>query len=237
MMTKTMKLYLDAGTTWAKIIAINPENDFLNDFSEYLISQNNDKYYFIAPSKIVKTSGLTFEKSTGHMASNLIKDPKDHQNEILALAQGAKEILKGDSIILDLGSRDSKWVKYKDSKFKDLDWNSSCARATGATIEMLIKFYDLNLDEITPSKEKYSVTCGIFGLEKIMDDIANGESANTAIAKFIHGIAFNAWTFSQKPDSLYLSGGFCENKCFVASLSNYTKVTPLGRFVLTEGLL
>ena len=74
-------------------------------------------------------------------------------------------------------------------------------------------------------------------LEKIMDDISNGAEPKTAIAKFIHGIAYNAWVFAKKPEKLFLSGGFCDNKCFVDSLSKYCEIIPLGRFVLCEGLI
>ena len=141
-----------------------------------------------------------------------------------------------DGIVLDLGSRDVKWVKFNQGKFKDLDWNNSCASATGATVEMLLKFYDVDVDELVTVDERYNITCGIFGLEKIMDDIAKGQEANVAISKFVHGIAFNAWNFAKKPKKIYLSGGFCENKCFVDSLSKYCEVVPLGRFLLCEGL-
>ena len=70
-----------------------------------------------------------------------------------------------------------------------------------------------------------------------MDDIAKGSNAETAISKFIHGIAFNAWNFAKKPSKIYLSGGFCENQCFVDSLKRYCDVEPLGRFLLCEGLI
>ena len=89
-----------------------------------------------------------------------------------------------------------------------MDWNTACASATGATVEMLLKFYDIKPDELEFTEEKYNITCGIFGLEKIMDDIANGEKASIAISKFLHGIAYNAWNFAKKPEKLYLSGGF-----------------------------
>ena len=140
-------------------------------------------------------------------------------------------------MILDLGSRDAKWVRFLDGKFKDLDWNTACASSTGATIEMLLKFYNISDDELSFNEEKYNITCGIFGLERIMDDIARGESSQAAISKFIHGIAFNTWNFSKRAEKIYLSGGFCENKCFVDSLSKYCEVVPLGRFVLCEGIL
>ena len=115
--------------------------------------------------------------------------------------------------------------------------NTSCASSTGATVEMLLKFYEVKTEDLKFTSEKFNVTCGIFGMEKIMDSISNGESAEDAISKFIHGLAFNAWNFAKRPEKLYLSGGFCENKCLVDSLKKYCEVEVLGRFVLCEGLI
>ena len=70
-----------------------------------------------------------------------------------------------------------------------------------------------------------------------MDDISKGCEAQEAISKFVHGIAYNSWNFAQKPQKIYLSGGFCENKCFVKSLQEYCDVELLGRFILCEGLI
>lgn len=160
-----------------------------------------------------------------------------NENEIIALAKGCKISKNENATILDLGSRDAKWVRFKDGKFHDMDWNTSCASSTGATVEMLLKFYNVERDELEFNEEKFAVTCGIFGLEKIMDDISNGAEPKTAIAKFIHGIAYNAWVFAKKPEKLFLSGGFCDNKCFVDSLSKYCEIITLGRFALCEGLI
>ena len=171
------------------------------------------------------------------MSLSMLNSKKDYENEVIALIQGFRKKVSEDTIILDMGSRDSKWAQFKEAKFKDLDWNSSCSSSTGATIEMLLKFYNVKVDDLKVSDEKYVITCGIFGLEKIMDDIANGSEAEVAISKFIHGIAFNAWNFAKRPKTLYLSGGFCENKCFVESLRKYCNVIPMGRFLLCEGLL
>ena len=221
-----MTTYLDAGTTYSKVIS--QENLFED---KYLVATKNYMSYYILPSKIIKNSNLSPTKACGHMANA-------QENEIIALANGAKKRnIDSDSTVLDLGSRDAKWIKFKDNKFHDMDWNTSCASSTGATIEMLLKFYDINPDDVKYNDEKFAVTCGIFGIEKIMDSISSGEKPEEAIAKFIHGIAFNAWNFSKRPDKIYLSGGFCEKKCFVDSLNKYCEVVPLGRFVLCEGLI
>ncbi len=221
-----MSIYLDAGTTYSKIIA----NDKIFD-EKFCLHNFEGKNYYILPSKIIKEQNITPTRSCGHMAYA-------DENEIIALANGArKKNIDADATVLDLGSRDAKWINFKNGKFHDMDWNTSCASSTGATVEMLMKFYDVNMDDLKFNSEQFSVTCGIFGMEKIMDAISGGCIPAEAISKFVHGLAYNAWNFAHKPSKLYLSGGFCENKCFVESLNTYCEVIPLGRFVLCEGLI
>jgi len=222
-----MSVFVDAGTTYTKIITVNEIN---SDLLPYLHHEFEDKKYFLLPSKLFRSLNINITNSCGHMGSA-------SENEIVALANGALHIVDDDATILDLGSRDAKWIKFKNKKFSDMDWNTSCASSTGATVEMLLKFYDIKTDELNFCDEKYIVNCGIFGLEKIMDDIASGTAPNVAVSKFIHGIAYNAWSFSKKPNKIYLSGGFCNNNCFLDSLKHYCEVISLGQFVLCEGLM
>jgi len=236
MSEKQINTVLDAGTTWSKIVERNG-SDKMKPYQNYMVKEENGVKYYILPSSELKKTNIIFDKATGHMSLNLINDKKDYENEVIALTNGFRKHVSEDSMVLDMGSRDSKWVLFKNGKFKDLDWNSSCSSSTGATIEMLLKFYNLKSENLQFNQEKYVITCGIFGLERIMDDIAKGEKSEEAISKFIHGIAHNAWVFAKKPEKLYLSGGFCENECFVQSLKQYCEVIPLGRFLLCEGLL
>ncbi len=221
-----MMVYLDAGTTYSKVIS----NDKILD-EKFCLKSYDGKNYYILPSNIIKEQRIIPTRSCGHMANA-------SENEIIALANGAKKLgVSPEATVLDLGSRDAKWINFKGGKFHDMDWNTSCASSTGATVEMLTKFYDITPDDLKYDKEKFTVTCGIFGMEKIMDSISNGIKPAEAISKFVHGIAYNTWTFAKRPDKIYLSGGFCENKCFTDSLKEYTEVVPLGRFVLCEGLI
>ena len=218
-------IYLDAGTTYSKIITDEKQFD-----DEFFIKQEGTLSYYILPSRIIKSQNIVPTRSCGHMSNA-------SENEIIALAQGAKKRdISSNATVLDLGSRDAKWIKFKDGKFHDMDWNTSCASSTGATVEMLLKFYGVRAEELAFDEEKFAVTCGIFGMEKIMDSISAGVKPSEAISKFVHGIAFNAWNFCKKPEKIYLSGGFCDNKCLVDSLKNYCEVELLGRFVLCEGL-
>jgi hypothetical protein len=230
------KFYLDAGTTYSKIIGDNPPSPALplkggGSSTEFLVESKNNKYYYILPSKLLKTLDIKFESTCGHMGGD------NHENEIIALAKGCEKSITTNATILDLGSRDAKWIRLRDGKFKDMDWNTSCASSTGATVEMLLKFYDVSQEELSFNPTKFPVTCGIFGLEKIMDDISKGAESAEAISKFVHGIAYNAWSFCKKPEKIYLSGGFCDNQSFVDSLKNYCEVELLGRFFLCEGLI
>ncbi len=213
-----IKRYIDAGTTWTKILEI----------------QDGKKKYRVISTSEFRKLNLDYEKSTGH---SLDKIKGKYENEVVALSYGAKKYLEDDFIALDLGSRDIKYVKFQNKKFKDMDWNTSCASATGATVEMLLKFYDVDIKNLKYTPEKYAVTCGIFGLEKIMDDISKGLAPEIAISKFIHGLAFNAYNFTKNPEKICISGGFCENECFIESLKQYCEVVPLGRFILVDGLL
>ena len=219
-------LYLDAGTTYSKIITDR------NCFDEqFLVCEKNNKFYYILPSSIIKSMNIQPNACCGHMSNA-------NENEIIALAHGAQKLdIDKDATVLDLGSRDAKWIRFKDGKFHDMDWNTSCASSTGATVEMLLKFYEVKAEELKFAPEKFVVTCGIFGMEKIMDSISAGEKPAEAISKFVHGIAYNAWNFAKRPEKIYLSGGFCENKCLIDSLKNYCEVVSLGRFVLCEGLI
>lgn len=221
-------IYLDAGTTYSKIITT--DENLPIELQKYYINSDNSKNYYIIPSSIIKSLTLNISKCCGHMSNS-------DENEIIALANGSKDFIDDNSTVLDLGSRDAKWICFKSGKFHDMDWNTSCASSTGATVEMLLKFYNLNREDLYFNKEKFAVTCGIFGLEKIMDDISNGAKPIEAVSKFVHGIAYNAWVFSKKPKKIYLSGGFCENKCFIDSLKYYCEVVLLGRFILCEGLI
>ena len=222
-----MPLYLDAGTTYSKIISTGETVENLSP-----VKIRNNMNYYLLESKRLKDFDLKIKSACGHMTGS-----DTHENEIIALAKGAKKYIDDNATVLDLGSRDAKWISFKDGKFHDMDWNTSCASSTGATVEMLLKFYDLGVNDLEFNSEKFNITCGIFGLEKIMDSISKGENSATAVSKFVHGLAYNAWNFAKKPEKLYLSGGFCENKCLVDSLKNYCEVVILGRFVLCEGLI
>src|SRR5574344_446199 len=97
-------IFLDAGTTYSKIL-IKEEDTTLS--SDYFVAENNNDKYYIVPSSMIKQLNLNITKSCGHMVNA-------SENEIIALANGCKNFIDEDSTILDLGSRDAKWIRSEE---------------------------------------------------------------------------------------------------------------------------
>ena len=68
--------FLDAGTTWSKILTV----------------ENGVKSYKILPTSQLKTLDIEFVAATGHSAQ--LKNILKYENEVVALACGAKKWLK-----------------------------------------------------------------------------------------------------------------------------------------------
>jgi len=212
-----MTLIADCGSSWSKIKNIESGETVIR-----------------ATQVILRDPEIRFDAATGHLG----KDRADrYENELVALAQGCLKIVPEDDFtVVDIGSRDTKFVRFEGRKVRKLDWNQACGASTGFTLELLGKYYDIDFNQLPVSEERIPVTCGVFAIEKIFDSIIQGESPEKSLAAFVHGIAYNVFNFVQRPERLYVSGGLCENLCFLDSLLNYCEVVPLGRHVLLEGL-
>jgi activator of 2-hydroxyglutaryl-CoA dehydratase len=156
-------------------------------------------------------------------------------NELTALARGGNALIDADDYtLLDCGSRDIKFIRCEQGKIKNMGWNAECGASMGFTIELLERYYNLDFTTMRVPASSFSVTCGVLGMSNIFDAVVEGESEGEAVARFVKGIALNAYNFAGSPETVYLSGGLCHNPLFVASFP--CKVICLGRFVLLQGL-
>ncbi len=205
--------------------------DFGTSYCKLLDTESTDSPRLIATNTIDRKN-MRVDLATGH---NGKRYAVHYINELTALALGGLSLIEEQAFtLLDCGSRDIKYVTYIDGKIKDMGWNAECGASMGFTIELLEKYYDLDFSEMVIPTSSFSITCGVLGMSHIFDAVVNGESEAEAVAKFVKGIALNAYDFAKRPDKLYLSGGLCDNSLFVGSLP--CPVISLGRFVLLEGL-
>jgi len=175
---------------------------------------------------------LRVDLATGHNGKRF---GDRYVNELTALARGAEALIDEPSyLILDCGSRDIKYVRYREGQLEDMGWNAECGASMGFTVELLERYYNLDFRRLPVPDKSFSVTCGVLGLSDIFDAITSGTDEAEAVARFVRGIAINAYRFAGSPAKLHLSGGLCDNPLFVKSFP--CEVVPLGRFVLLAGL-
>ncbi len=204
--------------------------DFGTSYCKFL-DTNTDEGPYLVPTRELDRN-LRVDMATGH---NGKRYTERYINELTSLARGGEALIDTETYtLLDCGSRDIKYVRYEKGVVKDMGWNAECGASMGFTIELLEKYYALNFNELDVPSTSFSVTCGVLGMSNIFDAVVNGESEAEAVARFVKGIAVNAYNFAGKPSELYISGGLCNNPLFIKSFP--CKLYPLGRFVLLEGL-
>jgi hypothetical protein len=177
-------------------------------------------------------AGTRVDLATGHIGKRY---GERSVNELIALARGGERLIgANDYVLLDCGSRDIKFIRYSGGKLADMGWNAECGASMGFTIELLARYYDIDYTTLPMPTRTFSITCGVLGMSHIFDAVIAGMEVSEAVARFVRGIALNAYRFAGSPPILYLSGGLCDNPLFTGSFP--CRVIPLGRFVLLEGL-
>ena len=205
--------------------------DFGTSYSKFIdLSTRNPCPTVIPSKKLPAETRVTL--GTGHIGKRYAKQ---HVNELTVLARGGEVLIpEKNFVLLDCGSRDIKFITYANGRLQDMGWNSECGASMGFTIELLAKYYDLDYARLPVPDRPFSVTCGVLGMSHIFDAVIAGAPEAVAVARFVKGIAINAYRFAGSPARLYLSGGLCDNPLFVNSFP--CDVKPLGRFVLLTGL-
>ena len=212
----TRDILLDCGTSYAKV--------------EYTASGRRR----ILPARKLREmrERCNVLAATGHNAG---RHAPVVVNELTALARGGLSLVpERDFTLLDCGARDIKYVRVRGRRVRGMDWNTECGAFAGQVIELLAAHFDLDTAALPASRGRIPVVCGVLGMTAIFDRIASGAPHGEAFAEFLRGIAHNCENLVGRPDTLYLSGGLCENKTFINSFN--CEVKPLGRFVLLEGL-
>ncbi len=206
-------ILLDAGTTYAKILD--------TETNERTVKRVSD---------LEKT--FKADVGTGH---NINRFAKHSINEIIALANAGKSLIEdGSFTLLDVGSRDAKYVVFENGNFIHSDWNTECGAFTGQAIEILGNYLNIDYSKVEPQKEFITATCGLLGMGHVFDFVASGVEPEIAAARLIKGVCISMSRFAKKPKKIHLTGGLVENRLFVESMPCETVI--LDRFALLEGV-
>ncbi|MHB8841157.1 MAG: ATPase [Candidatus Aquicultor sp.] len=204
----------------------------LGDFGTSYSKIKRGGHVEVIPSSDLAKSEFMVDVGTGHNAGLYARRTV---NELVALSRGAQSSIdEDDFVVLDVGSRDIKYVRIRGGRFYDGDWNTICGAMAGLTLELLLRHLSVNPSELRVSDTDLGVTCGILGTGAVFDLIAEGLPPEAAVSALIRGIAQNTYSFCKRPDKIYLSGGLCNMQAFIDSFP--CEVVPMGRFVLIEGL-
>ncbi|NOQ45191.1 MAG: ATPase, partial [Desulfobulbaceae bacterium] len=184
--------------------------DFGTSYCKLLDSDTDTPPEIVATRELDRV--LTVDLATGH---NAARRSLQNINELTALARGGERLIaEADFVLLDCGSRDIKFVCYREGIVADMGWNAECGASMGFTIELLASYYDIDYTAVQVPETGFSITCGVLGISHIFDAVVSGSSEIEAVAKFVRGIALNAYRFAGSPEKLYLSGGLCDNPLF-----------------------
>ena len=165
-----------------------------------LLDTESDKPPTLIPTRDLDRKNIQVDIATGH---NGKRYATQYVNELTALARGGLSLIDEPSFtLLDCGSRDIKYVIYEEGIIKDMGWNAECGASMGFTIELLEKYYTIDFANLEIPKSSFSITCGVLGMSHIFDAVVTGESEAKAVAKFVKGIALNAYNFAKHPEKI-----------------------------------
>jgi activator of 2-hydroxyglutaryl-CoA dehydratase len=236
-------LLIDAGTSYFKIYNIKTKKYAIHSIleankiknKEVVLATGHNKHIFKNAKKINElvclSKGLDININN---FNNFIKNKNNNNNK----NNNINNNNNNNFIIIDVGSRDIKLLEYTNNKFIKCDWNSTCGAMIGFTVELMCKYFKVDINQLKKTDKILDITCGLLGITNFFDLISkNNKNINEAISALIKGMAKYTYNFSNNKGVFYLSGGLCENTLFIEYLKEYNKnIKPLGRFILLEGL-
>ena len=154
--TKELKTYtgdifigIDAGSTTAKLVAIDNEGNLL--YQKYCSNKGTPvdtiknmilEFYDVLPKKtIIRSAGST---GYGELLIKTAFNLDISEIETMAHYEAAKFFLPDVESIIDIGGQDMKYIKIKDNSVDSIMLNEACSSGCGSFIETLSK--SLNID-------------------------------------------------------------------------------------------
>ena len=128
--------------------------DFGTSYSKFINLAEPEPLPYVKATKELDRN-LHMDLATGHNGKRF---NSRYVNELIALARGGEAMIEEDNyLLLDCGSRDIKYIQYRDGKLQDMGWNAECGASMGFTIELLEKYYDLDFNTLPIPPKTFSL--------------------------------------------------------------------------------
>ncbi len=194
---------IDAGSTTAKVVAIDHEGNLL--YENYRSNKGTpvdtikdmllDLYSNLPEQTVIRSSG-----STGY-GEQLIKTAFNldiSEIETMAHYEAANYFLPGVESIIDIGGQDMKYIKIKDGAVDSIMLNEACSSGCGSFIETLAKSLNISVQEFVSEAAKsqnpidLGSRCTVFMNSKIKQTQKEGRPACDIFAGLSYSVIRNA---------------------------------------------
>ena len=142
-------------------------------------------------------------------------------SEIKAFAVGISNLMKDDSVILDIGGQDTKFIKVKNNKVIKFEMNDRCAAGTGKFFEIMAKTLGYTIKDFSNiSAKEVNVTissmCAVFAESEVTSLLSKGINRETIVValhkSIIKRIIGKLQSFVTSGEKVVFCGGCAHNK-------------------------
>ena len=220
-MNKIYKLGIDIGSTTAKFVLLNENNEI--KLHKYLRHNTKINETFIELLDLVKEKfgeldlKIKFTGSAGMGVSERTELP--FIQEVVASNEIIKHKYPEVKTLIDIGGEDSKMLFFHKNKAPDIRMNGSCAGGTGAFIDQMATLMNIKLSDFNElarnSTNKYSIAsrCGVFAKTDIQNLLSRKIPVEDIAASVFHAIVLQTMNtlargYDIVPKIMFIGGPF-----------------------------
>ena len=231
---------IDAGSTTAKLVAIDYEGNLL--YENYRSNEGTpvdtvkgmilDLYSKLPKKTIIRSAGST---GYGELLIKTAFNLDISEIETMAHFEAANYFLPGVESIIDIGGQDMKYIKIKDGAVDSIMLNEACSSGCGSFIETLAKSLGISIQEFVEKAvmSKHPIDlgsrCTVFMNSKIKQTQKEGRPLGDIFAGLSYSVIRNALqkvmkvrNFESLGEKIVVQGGTFYNDAVLKSLENIT---------------
>ena len=225
---------IDAGSTTAKVVAIDGEGRLL--YENYRSNEGTpvdtiksmilDLYSKLSPKTIIRCAGST---GYGEMLIKTAFNLDISEIETMAHYEAANYFLPGVESIIDIGGQDMKYIKIKNGAVDSIMLNEACSSGCGSFIETLAKSLNMGVEDFV----KYAITskapidlgsrCTVFMNSKIKQTQKEGRPLGDIFAGLSYSViqkVMKIRDFSSLGEKIVVQGGTFYNDAVLKAFEN-----------------